>query len=81
MAGSSVHTTRISPHPVPLPMGEGTLFHPPCAIQASFSLWEKDRVRGNAVRPGHIAEPQALLAFVSVASLVESEHVADRFPR
>ena len=27
---------RISPHPVPLPLGEGTLLHPPCAIQGSL---------------------------------------------
>ena len=40
-------TTLITPHPVLLPQGEGT--HARCVIQASLSLWEKDRMRGNAL--------------------------------
>jgi len=39
----------ITPHPVLLPQGEGTVRQAPSVIQASFSLWEKDRMRGNAL--------------------------------
>ena len=47
---------RPTPHPVPLPMGEGTVLHAPSPIQASLptgtrtagplSQGERDRVRG-----------------------------------
>jgi hypothetical protein len=42
---------RITPHPVPLPMGEGTLLHARGLFKRAFSLWEKDRMRGNAAGP------------------------------
>ena len=45
---------RLSPHPVPLPLGEGTLSHAPCVVfeavlltQRTFSQGEKDRMRGD----------------------------------
>ena len=42
-------TQGISPHPVPLPMGEGTLELSPRIILGSFSHGEKDRMRGGSV--------------------------------
>ena len=42
----------ISPHPVPLPMGEGTVLQPLC--RRPFSHGEKDRMRGDALSAGHV---------------------------
>jgi hypothetical protein len=40
------YTKRISPHPVPLPMGEGTLRHAPSAILASLLPWGEGQDEG-----------------------------------
>jgi hypothetical protein len=40
------YTEGISPHPVPLPRGEGTLFPPQRLFGRPFSHREKDRMRG-----------------------------------
>ena len=48
-----------SPHPVPLPAGEGTLARSRC-VEGPLSRWERDRVRGSDDLPSTAlcAEPQ-----------------------
>ena len=44
---------RISPHPVPLPMGEGTVLHAPSIIQAYPLPWGEGQGEGSELRSWH----------------------------
>ena len=50
------------PHPVPLPMGEGTLQNSRCGqFRGSFSHGEKDRMRGVTFDYGRTVCPVSLM--------------------
>jgi tRNA threonylcarbamoyl adenosine modification protein YjeE len=46
-------TEGLSPHPVPLPLGEGTARRPPSAIQASLLPGGEGQDEGSELRAGH----------------------------
>ncbi len=56
LAADGVMKEGISPHPVPLPMGEGTVLHAPSAIQASLLPWGEGQDEGSELNSiGHPA--------------------------
>jgi hypothetical protein len=58
MAWEVDHTKGITPHPVPLPMGEGTVLNAPGVIQASLLPWGGGQDEGRLVQ--NLAGPQSI---------------------
>jgi hypothetical protein len=54
------YTLGITPHPVPLPQGEGTVWHAPSVIQA-FPLPEGEG-QGEGLRPKFFSQTHAVRA-------------------
>ena len=56
MAWEADHIKGITPHPVPLPMGEGTLLRAPCSVQAFPLPWGEGQ--GEGVQASRLAGPR-----------------------